>query len=96
MTEQSPTLTPEEADAQWKAVCMKWCRAERDKALAATDYIHLPDVTVSDEYAASMATYRQQLRDFPSTWSATYDAMTAEEKNGITDTSIRMALPAKP
>lgn len=40
-------------------------RAERDKLLAATDYLGLSDVTMS----ADMQTYRQALRDLPANTS---------------------------
>jgi len=40
-------------------------RAERDRLLAATDYLGLSDVTMS----ADMQTYRQALRDLPANTS---------------------------
>jgi hypothetical protein len=40
-------------------------REERSKRLAKTDYIHLPDVSVSEEHKAAVLVYRQQLRDMP-------------------------------
>lgn len=86
--------TAEQLDAEWKAYCMAWCREERDKLLAASDYIHMPDVTVTAEYEAAMNTYRQQLRDYPSTFSTEYDNMTEEEKGGITQFSFNF--PDKP
>ena len=52
--------------ASWKIAGPK----QRDKRLAETDYIHLPDVTVSDTFKANMITYRQTLRDIPSTVDA--------------------------
>ena len=35
--------------------------------IAETDWIHLPDVTVSDSYKTALLTYRQKLRDIPAT-----------------------------
>lgn len=90
------TQTEQELNDEWKAVCMAWCRKERDEALKDSDYIHMPDVTVSDSYVTSMNTYRQSLRDFPATWETTFNSMTAEQKDGVTPESIREALPAKP
>lgn len=52
--------------AQWKYEV----RMERNRLLAETDYIHLPDVTVSDTFKTEMNTYRQSLRDIPSTVDA--------------------------
>lgn len=40
-------------------------RAERDKRIAATDYLMAADYPLSDETRASVATYRQALRDLP-------------------------------
>lgn len=40
-------------------------RSERNRLLAETDYLALPDVTMSDE----MRTYRQALRDLPANTS---------------------------
>ena len=51
------TLTDEE---KWQVV-----RSERDICLQKTDYLALSDNTMSD----AMRTYRQQLRDLPSTQS---------------------------
>jgi hypothetical protein len=49
-------------DDQW----FDGCRFHRDRLLAASDWTQLPDATVNQ---AAWATYRQQLRDFPSTWA---------------------------
>ena len=86
--------TAEQLDQEWKDQCMIWCREERDKRLAATDYIHLPDVTVTDEFRDAMLTYRQQLRDIPGTFSTEYDSMTEDQKGGITPQSFDW--PTKP
>jgi hypothetical protein len=41
-------------------------RMHRDDALSRSDWTQLPDATAD---AAAWATYRQQLRDFPATWT---------------------------
>jgi hypothetical protein len=87
-------FTAEEVAAQWKGYCMKLCREGRDALLAQTDYIHMPDVSVSAEYEAAINTYRQELRDFPEVFSALFDSMTDVEKEGVTPQSI--PFPTKP
>ena len=86
--------TEEQLEAEWKAYCMNLCRTKRDSLIAETDFIHMPDVTVSEDYKQSLLTYRQELRDFPATFEALYDAMAEDEKSGITDLS--MPWPTKP
>jgi len=49
-------------DDQW----LDGCRRHRDLLLAASDWTQLPDAPVD---RAAWATYRQALRDFPSTWT---------------------------
>jgi hypothetical protein len=41
-------------------------RLHRDRLLAGSDWTQLPDAPIDQ---AAWATYRQQLRDFPSTWA---------------------------
>ena len=41
-------------------------RAIRDRLLAASDWTQLPDAPCN---SSAWATYRQALRDFPSTWT---------------------------
>jgi len=41
-------------------------RMHRDDALSRSDWTQLPDATAD---TAAWATYRQQLRDFPATWT---------------------------
>ena len=55
-TRKAPT--PEMA---WAAI-----RTERNQRLASTDWTQLPDVTLSDDAKQAYRTYRQALRDFPS------------------------------
>ena len=51
-------------------------RHHRDNLLSASDWTQLPDNSLSDEQRAAWATYRQQLRDAPATWTPgpTWDA----------------------
>lgn len=60
-------ITPEQAKANFIEEWKNEVREERDKLLAKTDYIHLPDVTVTDTFKSDMIAYRQALRDIPST-----------------------------
>ena len=89
-------VTEQEAMEQWKATCMEWCRAERDKALRDSDYVHMPDVNISEDDLVIMNQYRQELRDFPAVWSELFDNMTEEQKHGVTNLSIQEVLPIKP
>jgi len=94
MTENLNDRTELELAAEWKAYCMHLCREGRDKRLAATDYIHMPDVNVSDAFRASVMTYRQELREFPATFSSLYEDMTEEQQDGVTPQSL--PFPEKP
>lgn len=95
MTEQMiDPKTEEQAAQDWKDYCMDLCRTKRDRLIAATDYINFSDVTVSDEARTALLAYRQELRDFPATFEALFDAMTEEQKFSVTDLS--MPWPAKP
>jgi len=68
----------QEADAAWNAGAydrkMSEIRQERDRLLAATDYLALSDQTLS----AEMSTYRQALRDI------TEGVTTLEQANAVT------------
>jgi hypothetical protein len=44
-------------------------RAQRDAFLAASDWTQTLDAPLTDEQRQAWATYRQQLRDFPATWT---------------------------
>ncbi len=57
--------TQEELMEEFKQKFINEVREERNKRLAETDYIHMPDVNLTEEYKAAMNTYRQQLRDIP-------------------------------
>ena len=94
MTEEVNPITEEQANQQWKDYCMDLCRTKRDRLIAATDYINFSDVTVSEETRTALLAYRQELRDFPTTFEALFDAMTEDQKGGVTDLS--MPWPTKP
>ena len=49
-------------------------RAQRDAFLAASDWTQTPDSPLSDADRQAWATYRQQLRDFPATWTPSDNA----------------------
>ena len=51
-------------------------RHQRDLLLAASDWTQTLDAPLTDEQRAAWATYRQQLRDAPATWTPgpTWDA----------------------
>jgi len=57
--------TEEELLEEFKQNFINEVRQERNKRIAETDYIYMPDVNVSDEYKSEMNIYRQQLRDIP-------------------------------
>ena len=42
-------------------------RRHRTKLLTECDWVHMPDVTISDSKKAEWVTYRQKLRDIPTT-----------------------------
>ena len=67
MTFQPDPITPEQDRANFIANWKYEVRLKRNALLAETDWIHLPDVTVSDSYKAALLTYRQKLRDIPAT-----------------------------
>lgn len=48
-------------------------RAERDKRIAATDYLLMTDYPISGEDKAAVQTYRQALRDLPAQEGAPWD-----------------------
>ena len=51
----------------WQSDVMHRVRTERDQKLQETDWTQTPDFPEGD-YKTAMATYRQQLRDIPSTY----------------------------
>lgn len=57
--------TQEELLEEFKQNFINEVRQERNRRIAETDYIYMPDVNVSEEYKTAMNTYRQQLRDIP-------------------------------
>ena len=48
-------------------------RTERDRRLAATDYLLMPDYPISDDQRAVVQVYRQSLRDLPAQSGAPWD-----------------------
>ena len=48
-------------------------RAKRDRLLEASDWTQMPDSPLSDTKKAEWATYRQTLRDIPSSQSSVTD-----------------------
>lgn len=48
-------------------------RAERDRRIAATDYLVMPDYPLTEEAKATVSTYRQALRDLPQQAGAPWD-----------------------
>jgi hypothetical protein len=57
--------TKEELDIEFKENFINEVRQERNKRIAETDYIYMPDVNVLEDYKTAMNTYRQELRDIP-------------------------------
>ncbi len=48
-------------------------RAERDRRVAATDYLIMPDYPLGDDAKAAVSAYRQALRDLPAQGGAPWD-----------------------
>lgn len=48
-------------------------RAERDRRVAATDYLVMPDYPLGDDAKAAVSAYRQALRDLPQQEGAPWD-----------------------
>ena len=48
-------------------------RAERDRRIAATDYLIMADYPVDDDTKAKVSAYRQELRDLPAQEGAPWD-----------------------
>ena len=48
-------------------------RAERDRRIAATDYLIMPDYPLAEDYRAAVQIYRQALRDLPTQEGAPWD-----------------------
>jgi hypothetical protein len=57
-----PNLGTLDDETKWGIV-----RQTRDVLLSRCDWTQLPDTTLTDEQKAAWATYRQALRDLPST-----------------------------
>jgi hypothetical protein len=55
-----------DATNETKSIIM---RLKRDSLLLQSDWTQMPDSPLTDSKKAEWATYRQQLRDFPATWT---------------------------
>lgn len=55
------------------AVVLASLRAERDRRLAATDFLLMPDYPISGDQRAVVQAYRQALRDLPAQTGAPWD-----------------------
>lgn len=56
-----------------KAKLFQMLRTKRDRRLAATDYLLMPDYPISDDQRAVVQAYRQALRDLPAQSGAPWD-----------------------
>jgi len=63
--EEEPQPSKEELEGKWNDVLIFELREKRNKLLQETDFRVLPDYPHRDKWLV----YRQELRDFPSTWS---------------------------
>ena len=61
------------ADPANRPELFRWLRTERDKKLAETDCMTLPDYPLTDAKRAEILAYRQALRDLPSQEGAPWD-----------------------
>lgn len=59
-----------ESDMSIMATNMPWIKEERNKRLVESDWTVNPQIPMSESKAAEWASYRQALRDFPSTVTA--------------------------
>ena len=75
-------LTPEEWDKAYpapvpvpptEAELFQMLRTKRDRRLAATDYLLMPDYLLDDTLKGAVQAYRQALRDLPSQEGAPWD-----------------------
>ena len=65
--------TRPEKPAPTEAELFQLLRTERDRRLAATDYLLMPDYPLSDDQRAVVQAYRQALRDLPAQPGAPWD-----------------------
>jgi hypothetical protein len=59
-------LAPEDNENTYYIEVM---RIRRDELLYRSDWTQMPDSPLTDAKKTEWATYRQQLRDFPATWT---------------------------
>lgn len=64
------TFTPPAASSETLFASL---RAERDRRIAATDYLIMPDYPLAEDYRAAVQSYRQALRDLPTKEGAPWD-----------------------
>ena len=88
MAQETPIYEDGEALNPLRAEIMTWAREGRDARLSATDYVFLPDVTVTQEYKDLIIRHRAVLRVFPVGFSALLSGMTEDELITITPQSI--------
>lgn len=67
---ESEMFVQEEENAETR---MKRLRLRRNRRLAATDYLVMPDYPLTDEQRERVAEYRQALRDLPEKDGAPWD-----------------------
>ena len=58
-----------EADAEARDLDLHMVRTQRNGMLSATDWTQIGDAALGDHTAEEWATYRQELRDLPETYS---------------------------
>jgi len=82
------TRTHAESVQILKDEIMSWVRRGRDARLAASDYIFLPDVTVTTEFKDALIAHRQVLRDFPAAYATILSNMSDDDLCCVTNESI--------
>jgi len=82
-------------DGQWRVVTLAeqqavTIRAERDRRIAATDYLVMPDYPISEALLTDVKAYRQILRDLPTQdgfpWGGDISAVPWPEMSTISTT----------
>ena len=77
------------------SIAMKQLREMRDKLLAESDWTVMPDSPLSDSNKAEWETYRQALRDLPSTASSEFANQVITATSAPVDMSS-ITFPTKP
>ena len=74
------------AEAEAYDLDLNTVRSQRDGMLRSTDWTQVADVALSAEKVAEWATYRQELRDLPSTITRVSELTTTDpDTNEVTD-----------